>query len=392
MRALYYLITIFYSVCCLAQITDELKSKSIPVLGERNNIVEIPQTSLRPGQKMLFVRPVPEFEEFEIIAEGVIADSKNGKTRVKLRMDKLKKIPTKTDYAVMLAAPKEFTVPISKTPEMVATLEQTKVEELEPGYVSLFYLSGMGRLSTTSSNVANSLKQINSLKSSGFGFEWFFEFLPSYGFSYESSSGKVPVFSYFKNEEPSGVEFSEFKIQMRNQLFKPGWRYRGFISNATSIFSTTNADAYVLSTRAVLNGIGFIIGREFTETLLTPKKVWGVTQSIYGGVTYYPDLLIKDGVVSRGGSSGGSSQMNVVIGYTHLLNLSFAPGVKRWFFDLKFQQTSMNIKMSGPTTSESGSFYIIPENGTYSENQTLFQITFGTRFSDILGAGLKSRN
>lgn len=393
MRLRYILIAIFtFSFNCLAQIDNELKSKSIPVLAEKNNIVEIGKTSLAPGQKMLFVRPVPEYEEFEIIAEGAILDTRNGRTRVKLRMDKLKKIPTKTDYAVMLAAPKVFTPPQQKKPEAILTIEQQQVKELESGYISLYYTSNMGKMVGTSSNVANSLKQINSLKSSGIGLEWFLEFLPNYGFSFESTAGKVPVISYFKVEEPTSIEYNELKLQMRNQLFKPGWRYRGFLSNATSSFSTTNTDAYVISSKSVLNGFGFIVGYDLTETLSVPKKIWGKPHSIYGGMAFYPDVIVTDGVVKRGTASSGSSQMNLMLGYTHLINLSFIPYVNRWFFDFKLTQSTMKIKMSGPTTSEAGSFYIVPENGNYSETQTLIQISFGTRFSDFLGAGLKSRN
>ncbi len=393
MRLQYILIAIFsFSFSCLAQIADELKSKSIPVLAEKNNIVEIGQTSLAPGQKMLFVRPIPEYEEFEIIAEGAILDTKNGRTRVKLRMDKLKKIPTKTDYAVMLAAPKTFTPPQVKKPETILTFEQQQVEDLEPGYISLYYLSDMGSMKTTSSNVANSLKQINSLKSSGIGIEWFLEFLPSYGFSFENSSGKVPVFSYFKVEEPTSIENTELKLQMRNQLFKPGWRYRGFLINATSNFSTTNTDAYVISSKAVLNGFGAMLGYDFTQTLSLPTKKWGKPHTLYFGFSYYPDVLIVDGIVKRGSASSGSTQLNLMLGYTHMLNLSFIPYLNRWFFDFKLTQTSTKIKMSGTTTSEVGSFYVVPENGNYSETQTLIQVSFGTRFSDFLGAGLKSRN
>jgi hypothetical protein len=393
MRLQYILIAISsLSFCCLAQIANELKSKSIPVLAEKNNVVEIAQTSLAPGQKMLFVRPVPDYEEFEIIAEGAILDTRNGRTRVKLRMDKLKKIPTNTDYAVMLAAPKVFTPPQVKKPESVMMFEQESVEDLEPGYISLYYLSEMGNMKSTSSNVANSLKQINSLKSSGIGVEWFLEFLPSYGFSFENSSGKVPVFSYFKVEEPTSIENTELKLQMRNQLFKPGWRYRGFLINATSSFTTTNTDAYVISSKSVLNGFGAMLGYDFTPTLSVPSKRWGKPHSFYFGFSYYPDVLVVDGVVSRGSASSGSTQLKMMLGYTHMLNLNFIPYVNRWFFDFKVTQATTNIKMSGKTTSESGSFYVVPEGGTYSETQTLIQISFGTRFSDFLGSGLKSRN
>ena len=74
------------------------------------------------------------------------------------------------------------------------------------------------------------------------------------------------------------------------------------------------------------------------------------------------------------------------------LNLKFIPYVNRWFVDFRYSQISQSLKMAGGTTSEAGGFYTVPIGGGYTEKQTLFMITLGVRFPDVLGANLKSRN
>lgn len=393
MRLGYFIFLSLFATTVLAQLASELKSKSLPVLSEKRSIVEVGDSDLHMGQKMLFVRIVPEYDEFEVIAEGTVIAKSKGRTQIKMNLDKLKKIPNKDDFAVMLGEPKKFVDPKTEPSKALIAIERDEVVEQEPGYIAVYLINSNGQLKSTSSNTANSLKQLNSLKTAGFGFEWFFEFLPSYGFSYESGGGKVPVFSYFKKEEPTIYEFSEFKIMFRKQLLKnPGWRWHFQISNWTSKFKTTNADAYVLSTQTVSNGFGAAISYDFKASLFEAPRFWGTPYSLYAGLKMYPDVTISDGIVSRGETSSGSSQMSTFVGYTHNFNLKFIPYVSRWYLDFRFSQLNQSIKMLGATKSEAGSFYTVPQGGTYSEKQTFFEITLGIRFPDLLGAGLKSRN
>lgn len=376
-----------------AQTSSDLRSKSIPVLSEKLNIVEIKDSDFTSGQRMLFVRIVPEYDEFEIIAEGTVLDKRNGRTRVKLKTEKIKKIPTPNDYAVLLGEPKTFKEPKVEKSKSIVSLEQNDFSPSEPGYISFFGTNVNGRLSSTSSNIANSLKQVDSFKTAGFGMEWFFDFIPSYGISYLSAVGKVPVFSYFKNEEPTTYEVSEFKILFRSERLKaPGWRWRLSLNNWTSKFKTTNSDAYVLSSQTVSNGLGFSVSYDWKMPLDVPAHVWGGANSIYAGFNFYPDVSLTDGAVSRGSASSGSSQSNLYVGYTHDFNFKFIPYINRWYLDLKYNQMTQKIKMSGPTTSESGGFYKIPESGNYSESQSLIEISLGVRFPDVIGSSLKSRN
>ncbi|MBL7543673.1 MAG: hypothetical protein JNL11_07640 [Bdellovibrionaceae bacterium] len=391
MRFIYILFLLFQMA--RAQVGNELKSKSIPVLAEKKGIIEIRETDFAPGQRMIFIRVIPDYDEFEIIAEGSVTGTKNKRTFIKLKMDKLKKIPTKEDFAVMLGEPKKFTDPKVEKNNTIISLEQEEVKEYEPGYVAFYILNVNGQLKSTSSNVANSLKQVDALKTGGFGLEWYFEFLSSYGFSYESASGRVPVYSYFKVEELTTYEFSDFKILFRSSLMKaPGWRWKIHLSNWTSKFKTTNADAYVLSTQIVSNGLGLMVAYDFKAPLFESPKIWGNPYSLYAGFTFYPDVNVKDGAVSRGETSAGSVMTSLVAGYTHNLNLKFIPYVNRWFVDFRYSQISQSLKMAGGTTSEAGGFYTVPIGGGYTEKQTLFMITLGVRFPDVLGANLKSRN
>lgn len=393
MKLGYFLFAALFSYSSFAQLASELKSKTLPVLSEKRNIVEVKGSDLQKGQRMIFVRIIPEYDEFEIIAEGAVIGRNSGKTQIKLNLEKLKKIPTKDDFAVLLGEPKTFVEPKTEKTNTIVSLENEQVKEQEPGYISVYLVNLNGQLKSTSSTTANSLKQIDSLKTAGFGLEWFLEFLPSYGIAYEFAGGRVPVYSYFKNEEPTAYDFSEFKVQFRNQHLKPGgWRWKMYISNWNSKFKTTNADAYVLSSQVVSNGFGASIGYDFNPPLYEAPRLWGAPQTLYAGAGFYPDVTIKDGLVSRGESSSGSSQMSMYFGYTHALNFKFIPYATRWFLDLRFSQINQSIKMSGPTQSEKGGFYKIPESGAYREKQTYFEITLGIRFPDIIGAGLTSRN
>ena len=171
MRKLVFFLNVIVVNYCLGQVSSDLKTKSIPVLSEKSGVVEIKQTSLSIGQKMVFVRIVPDYDEFEIIAEGSVSANSNGKTQIKLNLNKLKKLPTKTDYAVMLGEPKNFSIPKTEPNQVVVAIENDNVEEQEQGSILLFFPTNSGKLTASSSNLANSLKQVDALKTSGFGFE-----------------------------------------------------------------------------------------------------------------------------------------------------------------------------------------------------------------------------
>lgn len=371
-----------------------LKHKAFKVIKENKGMVVLQASNMNKGQKILFVRAIPELDEFEVISQGVVKVSNDKLTLVELNSGKLAKYPQAGDFAVTMGEPKKFEVPTLKQGMEGFTVEAENPEEPERGYVDIGFLRNQGTLNSSTSNRANSYKNINKYTNQGLSFVWHPEFLPNYGIEYTSADGGVIVYDYYGTPQESSTKTTKFRLSYRNRISPSKLRWKLFLQSTSSQFQTLNADEYVLQSTQNGLGLGGLIGYEFHTTLpFSATAGYGAPAGIYLEAYYVPNLSVVDSAaVQRGTSSSGSNSIFFSVAYSHLFYIEQIPWFKRYFLELKYAVSKSNINFQGPTKNAPANFYIIPENGTYSENETVLSLNIGLRFEDWMGKSLKPRS
>lgn len=384
----------------MAQSTNDLSSaellkKGYKVLKESNRQVVINTNSLDLGQKILFVRYVADFDEYEVISQGSVKKKSDKFALVQIDIDRNEKFPKPGDYAVTLGEPKIFIDPPKPTGQEGFQAETKKLEPTELGYAELGLIQVQGDIQSESSNRVNSYKNVNSLKYSGLKFSWIPEFLPNYGFEYESYSGPVIVKDYNMINQPSTFNKTQIKLLYRNTK-KPEnqLRWKIFITTSLSDFITENQDEYVITSKNSGFGLGGYIGYDWIDKVDSqPRNFWGTPESVGLSIHYLPQVTVSDGTkIQRGQSSSGSNQMILSANYTHHFFFDFMPWLQRYFVDISYSVQNLKINFSGDTKNIANNFYPIPQNGTYAENEKLIKISFGLKMEDWFGRALKPRD
>jgi hypothetical protein len=389
-RTLFFIFFLFLAVG-RAQFSPEMQKNAFKVLQEQNNIIAISAVNLPKGQRILFVRNVPDLGEFEVIGQGTIERANNKICVVKLNTDTLKKIPLAGDFAVLLGEPKTFVEQAHTKPQSDLSLHQDIPQEPEKGYLDIGTLVGSGKLIGKSGNQANSLKNIDKFLINGIRFDWYPDFFSNYGITYQTRSAQVPITSYFLKSETGTFVNSTFRLNYRAIRSLKNLRWIFFLENQSEEFNTSNSDEYVFASRYNSMGLGGHLAWEPGDLLFSTPGLLGQMNRFYLEAMYAPVLSAADHTISRGTSSTGSSRLEYSVGYTHLFYWSSIPWLKRYFLDFKYSVSDLKLQFSGNTKSEAGGIYAIPENGHYAETKTSLQITFGWRFEDLLGRNFKPR-
>ncbi|MCK6596748.1 MAG: hypothetical protein L6Q37_00165 [Bdellovibrionaceae bacterium] len=370
-----------------------LKQKAFRILKEENGNVILSIGDLAQGQKILFVRPIEELQEFEVIANGIVSISSSKTSIVRLNTDTLKKFPTKTDFAVFLGQPKKFITPPVKSGLEGYSAESNNPEDPEPGFMQMGFSYDQGKFSSTSSNRANSYKSFSYKDFTGFHFIWHPEFLPNYGAEFSHTSMDIPIYDYFNSLKSSSLSLTSLRVSYRNRVKANKIRWKIFLQSNYQEFKTENADEYVITSNNAGFGFGGQIGYEKGQSLLTSKtSLWGQPLGIYLELFYQPTLIVIDGpYIQRGSASVSSNFTTFSLFYIHQFYYDFIPWFKKYFFEIRYTTSTSNIKFNGNTKNVSSNFYTIPEGGSYSEKNDYISVVFGLKFEDWFGRSLKPR-
>jgi hypothetical protein len=161
----------------------------------------------------------------------------------------------------------------------------------------------------------------------------------------------------------------------------------------TDKFETINPDEALISSQYNGFGVGLRIEARFGSELWKTDKYFPplILQNLYVEAGYVPSLTATDLTISRGESSGGSKAFEYAIGATSVIYLKWMPMASRWIVSGKYVVQSYDLTYSGPTKSEEGGFYTIPEGGRYKEQYSYLMLNFGLRFDDYVGKFLNPR-
>jgi hypothetical protein len=392
---LFQLFTLLISLRVIAQESelDQIKKNGFKVIKEDTGRVVIDAKNLALGQRIMFVRFIKELDEFETISQGSVKNSNGKLSLVQLDTDKIEKFPKSGDYAVPLGEPIDFMLPPSpKAPEGFVPQVET-AEILEKGYFDLGYSMYQGSFATTSTNRVDSFKKMPSYPLSGVHFMWHPDFAPNYGFGYRSMNGNIPLYDYYEVRQPTTAKRTQIELSYRNKLGPSRIRWKLYLLSDTMEFATANNDEYVISSKQTGLALGGLIGYELSDSLpLSALPGYGHPLGFYLEAAMTPNLTVSDsGSVVRGASSAGSTALNYSVKYSHVFYWDFIPWFKRYFFDIKYSMSEAQIKFQGATKNDSINFYVVPENGSYTEKETLISISFGLRMDDWLGRSLKPR-
>jgi hypothetical protein len=371
-----------------------IKQKGFRVIKESNGNVIINAPNLAVGQKIIFVRIVPELEELETISQGNIKRSTDKLSLVELDREKIEKFPKAGDYAVFMGEPKKFIDPPQPLGKEGYSTSVKVAEDYERGYAQLGFITNDGSLLSTSTTRANSYKNITKYTYKGLAFAWHPEFLPNYGIEYKQVEGPVPVIDYYEIVQPSSFATSQLRLSYRNQLGPAKIRWKIFLQSSSSEFKTLNGDEYVLASKQTALGLGGLVGYEFNEPLpLNATAFYGQPGTITVEAYYEPNLIIADSVaVSRGTTSTGSHQQGYAVSYTHLFYIEKIPWFKRFFIEIKYATSETKLSFQGKPKNPTENFYEIPENGEGTESEKIVSVNLGLRFEDWFGASLKPRS
>lgn len=397
--ASFYIVLVF-SLSLAGQETElhassELQKRGFKVLKESNRHVIVQTSQLDLGQRVMFVRFVPDLDEYEVISQGVVKKKSDKLTMIEIDIDRNEKYPQRGDFAVTLGEPKVFDEFSPKDGRSGIITETRPVDILEAGYAQFGFLQVQGQLSSVGSDRTNSYKNINSLNSQGFSFQWVPDFLPRYGFEFESYTGPVSVIDYNLVTQPSSYSKSSLKLFYRNKKIQAAdFRWKFFVSTYLSDFMTPNTDEYVISSKGSGLGLGLFVGYEWVgNTSSQPTHWWGTPQSIGLEASCVPQLDVADSsIIQRGVTASGSTQLSYSVNYSHQFFLDFVPWFKRYNIDVAYTVNNFKLVFSGKTKNPSNNIYDIPENGTYLENENLIKLTFGLRMEDWFGRALKPRS
>lgn len=371
-----------------------LLKRAYKVIKESSNQIIIGAPNLMPGQKIMFVRLILELDEYEIISHGVVKRATEKMSLITLDLEKNEKFPKVGDFAVVSGEPKTFVDPVSQKTKSEFMPRLDTVNESETGYASIAWSLNQGELKSTSSNRANSYKNIKNFDYNGFNFTWVPEFQPSYGLDVSSYGGNIQVLDYFSEVKPSSLNSTEFKIFYRNFFLEKKMIWAFQFGSTSMNFSTENEDEYIFSSTANGIGLGFSLAYQFNQLIIHKNTpLYGIPQALKLGFFYVPSLSVSDiKNISRGTSSSGSSQLSYEISYSHLFYVDKIPWFKRYFLEFKFRNDDFKINFSGPTKNSFNNFYTIPENGKYTENNSFIRFAVGLMLEDWFGKSLKPRD
>lgn len=370
----------------------ETARESVPVLKVTDRVVIAPlNDALKPGQNVLIVRENPDDEEPDVIANGKVALIKDKFSFIRLDVDTLKKRPEKKDRIVLLGAPKIFSSRQDEGGKSNFVQENIPPEAQERGYIQLRYLHFAGQLDGESSTEANRYKNISSLPKTGWELEWFLDFLSSYGLSFGQLTGVVPIQSYYHNDVQAQYAQTYFKLMYRTQK-KYDLRGQFFLQSQNEEFSTQNPDDFILSTKTEAQLLGAALIYEPGDLLLRRERFAFQWSYLKLQAAMSLNVQATDGAVSRGTSSGGSAMRDLRLEAGATMWIPSVPWVKRYTLSLEGFHRQTDLKFSGPTRSENGGVYAIPENGTAQENETGWMLSIGVRFDDVIGAVFKPKD
>jgi hypothetical protein len=373
------------------EITNNLEN--VEKINEDGYLVFLaPKSTYKVGTNILIMRP--EGDVVDIVASGSVVGQKGQEVVVELNTASIMKAPYKGDLITIMAPPWS---PSDKDEELVleSPLETESVPlPPEPGYVEILIGTLSGSVYPTSSTQANAYKKANSFDFQSISFAWYFEFLWNFGYEYNSFSGIFPTSTYFRDVGESTYRFSQFGFN---------YRFRGYDSGSlrpvirfyslTDKFETINPDEALISSQYNGFGVGLRIEARFGSELWKTDKYFPplILQNLYVEAGYVPSLTATDLTISRGESSGGSKAFEYAIGATSVIYLKWMPMASRWIVSGKYVVQSYDLTYSGPTKSEEGGFYTIPEGGRYKEQYSYLMLNFGLRFDDYVGKFLNPR-
>lgn len=369
----------------------DLQGHSLRITGEKDRDFIVPApTRGGSGQNVLVVRPRDD-DDPEVIANGKLV--KGNGWRIEIDWEHLKKRPQPGDYVVQLGEPKKFAPPGGGAPQTNTDFTMEKEPEVEPGYIRLGYTQWNAKLTSSNpdtSNLANSLKNIEKYNMTGLELDWFVDFLPNYGLYLAKSSQAVPVRTYARAEVAAQSDRMDIRFQYRNTKVGTKWRWTLALASRSDNFTTENDDHYLLSTTVTALGLSALVAYEPGNPIYTSNS--SSIQWLTTGVAliYSPVMTVTDGLVSRGGSGGSTgNELRVFSEWT--LYLKWMPYFKRYFLRLEYVTEDAQYKFGG-TTRNDGNFYAIPENGVYKEKRQGLMISVGLRFEDFVGKIFKPRN
>lgn len=372
---------------------DQIKKNGFKVIKESKGRVIIDGKKLAVGQKIMFVHYVKELDEMETISEGVVKVSNDKLSLIELNTDKLQKFPQAGDYGVTLGEPIDWNIKTVEPGKEGFATPIEPAEILETGYFDLGYTSYQGSFSATSTNRANSFKRIPKYNLSGFHFLWHPDFFPNYGLGFTSESGNIPLYDYYGVLKPTNVAKTHLELSYRNKLGPSQIRWKLFLLMESVAFTTANDDEYVLSSKSTGMGLGGLLGYEFNPYLpMASTGAFGSPMGIYVETVITPNLTVLDTATVLRGSSSSANSLTYSLKYSHVFYIEFIPWFKRYFLDFKYTTTATKIQFSGETKNGSTNFYTVPQNGSYTESETLMSVSLGFRMDDWMGRSLKPRD
>lgn len=350
--------------------------------------------SWRPGQHIVIVRPSPhDPDEKEVIASGQVRKDRSGGNYLDLDADLLKKRPLRGDRVLTLGAPKIFEAPPEAPSQPRPFPQVSKPEPTEPGYIALGFTRLQQDLTTRTDSQVDSLKNLKSYSPQGLSLEWYFDFLSSYGFSFQNVGANVPIETYYRDSIAGEAGSLDLRLLYRRQLLNPDERWRWTLAIGTHFgsFHHDNPDEYVISSKANGAGAGFGLAWEPGRPLLTDQRFRFQWTSVSGSVFYVPSLTVTDELSTRGTSSSGSTWTEIKVGSSWTLFWPWIPWVKRYFLSVDYVQQTASLRFQGPTREAPNCFCTIPEGGAYTEQNSGVKLTLGVRFSDFIGNVFRPR-
>lgn len=346
--------------------------------------VEDQKGALKTGSKVLFVRTSKD--EFEIMARGKVEGRVNNKALITIESGSLIKRPLPGDLVVSLGSPWKPGGGETETLSEAPVLTEEPPLPGDPGYLEFTFGRVLAEARADTPNAANAYKQIPTFESTYWRFVWFIEFAWRLGFEAEFFNGSVPTYSYFRREEQTSLNFTRFSVNFRTRKMwsdRLRWTFKAISSS--NEFQTTNTDEALIGSVYSGFGPGVRLDYEVVAPTWTSEGGFGVRlQNVFVEADYFPILDAKDTTLSRG-TSAGSSSYSWRIGTSLLLDFKWFFWFRRMTLQATMGELVYDLKFTGPTISETGGIYTIPEGGNYKESLKFIFLSVGFRMDDYIG-------
>lgn len=384
----------------LSERADEVVKRAMLVMKEEDGVITL---SLPPAghsfvnkTQILFFRR--RRTRMEVISRGVVTGEKRnskGETELLVDVDRdsIVKYPQTGDFAIPMSDA-DGTNEGDKKEEynyLLPEKKEKKEEDDRPGYLEFGAGLMQGSMNSTPNFPQGAVPGNPDQDKNPTGYRfmdlhaaYYLDFFPI-GFEYDHHGGNFPTQTRDLLKVNSSESVTTMNLGYRLHPFFNKHLYTTVkFSMLSDTFKTDNPDENLLNTKMSGTGGGLRFAWDFVPVNWKPQKsrLAAVLQDVYIEGIYYFSVNVQDQSISRGTSSSGSNALAYRMGADALAYIPFIPLFKRWVFNVNYGGRAYNLKFQGPTVSQSGSIYQLPQGGASKLTENDVRFFVGIRIDD----------